>query len=139
MSASCSIYCRCYQNQTWIDFSMILFYIVALYERYRENWKRPNTFVHYLYILITINIDNKLNKRLTWACITHRFIIQWLFITWFVVSKILLLFHIKQQCKTKSYWSQFMSDFDNLCINKSWLLFSIVNILRLHKLNTQLN
>ena len=70
---------------------MFLFYIVTLYERYRENWKRPNTFVHYLYILITINIDNKLNKRLTWVCFTHRFIIQWLFITWFVVSKILLL------------------------------------------------
>jgi hypothetical protein len=50
-----------------------------------------NTFVHYRCILITINIDNKLNKRLTWVCITHRFIIQWLFITWVVVSKILLL------------------------------------------------
>ena len=36
----------------------------------------------------TLPLAMRSNKRLTWVCITHRFIIQWLFITWVVVSKI---------------------------------------------------
>ena len=40
----------------WIDFRTSLWQIVVLYEIYRGNWKRANTFVHCLYI-VSVSFD----------------------------------------------------------------------------------
>jgi hypothetical protein len=41
-----------YRNRMRIDFRISFWKIVVLYEIYRELWKRPNTFVYCLYILL---------------------------------------------------------------------------------------
>jgi hypothetical protein len=40
----------------WIDFRISFWKIVILYEIYRENWKRTNSFVHCLYIPLSSSL-----------------------------------------------------------------------------------